>query len=437
MAGKPKTVSRVITALSVMAITLASLELASMGYLYIIDSEGNAKERIRVTLDALQKSDKTGTASQPSREPAWMREHILHPYLGFVRNYNKQRHIFNRFVIHEPVNEYGFFGKPPVPGKTADKFVIAILGGSVATELFLYGRGTLKRELKKYPEFATREIKFVSIALGGFKQPQQLIALTYFLTLGARYDLVINLDGFNEVALPYPDNFKFGVSPFFPRNWRVYAEKSIRPDTASLYGKISDNIETMEHWRKYFSRKPYRDSHFFLLVWQHYSKYKLNQRAILENQLRNRFKDDADLTAQQRGPGYPDDSPDNIFIDSVALWKTASFLTWQMCESMNIKYFHFLQPNQYVKGSRELTAWERKNAYAGPLYPYRKGAEHGYPLLIKAGQDLKQKKVPYFDLSGIFRNESRTVYRDACCHFNKLGNDLLAKHIAEAVAGNP
>ena len=35
----------------------------------------------------------------------------------------------------------------------------------------------------------------------GYKQPQQLLVLSYFLSIGQTFDLVVNIDGFNEVAL--------------------------------------------------------------------------------------------------------------------------------------------------------------------------------------------------------------------------------------------
>jgi hypothetical protein len=55
----------------------------------------------------------------------------------------------------------------------------------------------------------------------GWKQPQQPLALSYFLSLGAKYDVVMNLDGFNELALPFLNNLRAGVYPFFPRLWNL------------------------------------------------------------------------------------------------------------------------------------------------------------------------------------------------------------------------
>lgn len=43
----------------------------------------------------------------------------------------------------------------------------------------------------------------LNLGQGGWKQPQQLLALNYFLSLGQRFDVIVNLDGFNEIALGY------------------------------------------------------------------------------------------------------------------------------------------------------------------------------------------------------------------------------------------
>jgi hypothetical protein len=46
----------------------------------------------------------------------------------------------------------------------------------------------------------------VKATIGGYKQPQQLMALNWFMALGGEFDIVINLDGFNDVALPALEN---------------------------------------------------------------------------------------------------------------------------------------------------------------------------------------------------------------------------------------
>jgi hypothetical protein len=97
---------------------------------------------------------------------------------------------------------------------------------------------------------------------------------------------------------------------------------------------------------------------------------------------------------------------------------------------MGFHYLHFLQPNQYDKGSRQLTDEEMELAFEPGPFPYKEAVGLGYPLLKEEGRRLVQKGVHFTDLSKMFIDEKRTVYSDKCCHFNQLGYDLLADSIA-------
>ena len=75
--------------------------------------------------------------------------------------------------------------------------------------------GVLEQELSQLPRFSGKSFRFVRLAIDGNKQPQQLMTLNYLLTLGAEFDIVINLDGVNEASLPGMDNVPYG--PAEPR----------------------------------------------------------------------------------------------------------------------------------------------------------------------------------------------------------------------------
>ena len=95
------------------------------------------------------------------------------------------------------------------------------MGGSVACLFALNGTRRLEVELAKDTRFAHKELVFVNLALGGYKQPQQLMTLAYLLSLGAEFDLILNIDGFNEVALDEFENGAEKLFPAFPRGWRT------------------------------------------------------------------------------------------------------------------------------------------------------------------------------------------------------------------------
>ena len=105
----------------------------------------------------------------------------------------------------------------------------------------------------------------------------------------------------------------------------------------------------------------------------------------------------------------------------------------RLARTNGFKYFHFLQPNQYVADSKVLSREERTIAVAIGLYPYRTAVQNNYPAFIREGSRLRELEN-FTDLTPMFAFEARTVYADTCCHFNELGTDLISYQIAHVVA---
>jgi len=49
------------------------------------------------------------------------------------------------------------------------------------------------------------------------------------------------------------------------------------------------------------------------------------------------------------GPAYYYESESDLFEDLAAVWKRCSIQMHKFCAANGIRYFHFLQPNQYVR----------------------------------------------------------------------------------------
>ena len=52
---------------------------------------------------------------------------------------------------------------------------------------------------------------------------------------------------------------------------------------------------------------------------------------------------------------------------------------------------------------------------------------------IIRGKRLKKLGVGFYDLTLIFRDETKDIYDDHCCHFNKEGNEIFAREIAKII----
>ena len=136
----------------------------------------------------------------------------LHPYFGLTHRpglpFDVPEDLRPRAAGQPPptparTNNFGFVSTTdyPIRRTTGWQFFVGIFGGSVALWFCQVGADRLFDQLRKSPALAGREIVPVCLAHEGYKQPQQLLVLSYFLSLGQPFDLVIKLDGFNEVAL--------------------------------------------------------------------------------------------------------------------------------------------------------------------------------------------------------------------------------------------
>jgi hypothetical protein len=143
----------------------------------------------------------TGLQISPVTNPA--DERLLHPYLGY------------EIVggIQQLKDDWAWVQSHPDPENK--RYDILIVGGSVAQIFGQYGEERLKQVLKADPRFTERSVRLIKYGRGGYKQPQQALFVTYLLSLGFSFDCVLNLDGFNELALG-TDNAALGTNPVFP-----------------------------------------------------------------------------------------------------------------------------------------------------------------------------------------------------------------------------
>jgi hypothetical protein len=91
-------------------------------------------------------------------------------------------------------NNFGFFDEHDYPyqRRSTEEYIIGIFGGSVALWFALQGSEVLEERLGPAPEFIGRKPTVLNLGHGGYKQPQQLMALAYLLSLGQQFDFVLN-----------------------------------------------------------------------------------------------------------------------------------------------------------------------------------------------------------------------------------------------------
>ncbi len=337
----------------------------------------------------------------PAVAPGEEAEQRLHPYFGFVRVETPTR----------DVNNHGFAAAPrdyPFVKEHENQVLID-------------------------PDFQDKEIILLSFAQGGFKQPQQLLALSYYLTTGQDLDMVINLDGFNEVALS-SRNHTFGMDISMPSSDHIMPLVNLI-DQSTLTSEGIEALASITRSKAQLERISARAANARLastwFLWQQILRIQsasLGRKQVAFQELA------AGDTGHSKMAIYPprEDLPGADLYEQIATeWADASILMHTLLQSRGIPYYHFLQPNQYV--SQKPFSLEEQGTALTEDHPYRAGAELGYPALLAQEQRLVQNGVDFHSALAIFDDEPSTLYSDDCCHFNALGNEILADFIADTI----
>jgi hypothetical protein len=362
---------------------------------------------------------------QPSIHPT----EAIHPYLGWVLNpdLHPRQAAGDRIF---PVNRLGYVDDgPTVCQRSADRFLVGIIGGSVAQQLSLLSDRELRNRLEAAPGISPRKIEFVRLAFSGYKQPQQLMGLSYLLSLGGELDVLINIDGYNEAALVMTENWSSGVSLAYPRAWHHRLQDVVDPrvNTASF-----DLLRLRVRRRRAVEladRVPFRYSPTCNLAWLAYDRWVDQSTAALGDQLRSHRKLEGHGFAKD-GPKETFESKSEAMVAACGIWERASRQMHRLCSANGIRYVHVLQPNQYLEGSKPLSDFEQEKCFS-PEESFAQAVRQIYPQMQTAGEVMRREGISFHDGTQLFASVGETLYSDYFCHYNQKGNDLLA----EAVAG--
>ena len=348
---------------------------------------------------------------------------FIHPYLGY---------------LHRPMkllerSKHGSWDHDfPIKTKDSNRLNIGIFGGSFAQGILSSSTRAFTNKLYSYKLFTGKKIHVYPMATGGYKQPQQLFLLIYLLTFGAHFDIIINLDGFNEIVLPPAENIPKKVFPFYPRNWYALSQ-GLEMESLALLGQIVHLEEKRQEIGQIIFTTPLRYSITANVLWYFYDDNLSKKKTAYEmTHQKLQISDKEKLPYHVTGPTFHYNDESEMYRDLASFWSRCSIQMHQICKGNGIAYYHFLQPNQYVPDSKPMQEDEKKLAY-NPQHPYKSSVELGYPYLIKEGKKLTRNGIQFFDLTMLFRNESEPLYKDSCCHLNKRGYSMISAVIGDFV----
>lgn len=400
-------------------ITLSFLSLVLSGVLIevslrIFDTSDTAEE-MEAFVNSGQANEEASFADITKRHLTSYkrRPKAAHPYFGYVYN-----HAFS-----EKFNQDGFLDSTDF-SKIDDNedlfFNVAILGGSVASNFALHEVEKIKNgqpnilsliESKSPTFFRGKKPRLINLAVDGHKQPQQYFISAYYLE---KIQMAITIDGFNEVGFAPPVDFPVefpGLSPVLFSNG---------PERNEKIAQISRLIEKQLAVTRYVKETFLKDIFLARKIWQLYI-FTTNKKLLKLSQGKNQ---------QQLASGYKLLSLRQRLEKQASVWKKYALLQAQLYRAQNIAHFHFLQPNQHIKGTKILSTEEEKILESGAMFS---SVNEGYHLLSLAQQQVLSQGYSVFTLTDIFKNTTETVYSDSCCHLNSLGNDLMRTRIVETI----
>jgi len=406
---------------------LALIESLAFVALWLNDGAAPTGPRRAARITAVLEATGAAVSSGPPLE-------VVHPYLGFVYNPEADTPALRGFH-HAPISRFGFFGPvAPSRGRRPDRLVVGLFGGSFASWTYLDARHVLEERLERDTRLAGRDVVVLGAALGGYKQPQQMLALAYLGALGVQLDVVVNLDGFNEVVLPTLENLPKGVALSYPRNWYLRAAEVQPGPVLRLVARI-DAFETRRASAARAALAPVlRSSSTAHVLWRVVDRALTRRIGRAESDLMRAKGDDRSFA--RTGPPTDLGSRTDALREVALIWRDASLQMDRLARGGGGRYLHFLQPNQYLEGSKPLGPSERAAA-VDDRSPYPDLVRAGYPLLQAAGMDLAAAGVEFHDLTGLFAGVEEPLYRDTCCHVTAAGSERVAAAVADAILAGP
>lgn len=338
---------------------------------------------------------------------------VLHPYFAW-------EHVGG---LAQEEEESALPDDPASSGELA----ILIVGGSVAEMFGVLGSEHLGRALEADPRFAGSSIRFLRHGRGGYKQPQQLNKVAWLFGQGFRPAIVINVDGFNEVALGN-DNAERGTSPLYPSipHWGSLTLGGV-VDREAL-DRAAEGRAAQERMRRIAKNALRLRVERSALLASLASRWLHALRRDVEEAYESYAASLGRLGSERvlKGPPF-EPRPWDVLRRSVRMWKESSASLRAMCEARGIVYLHVLQPTLHDAGSKPLTEEERRIGVA--VQTWIEGVELGYPALRAAGLELAASGEHFVDATRVFGDVETSLYIDAC-HFGEEGNRLLAERIA-------
>lgn len=396
----------------------------------------------------------TGTwyyGTQPVRGGAMpdafeIKQAVFHPYFAFLNRTGRSGDYGADLLDIWTTNNHGFQvaraaltdGCCDLPySPRPDEVVVAVFGGSVGSGFGIMGGllPELEKSVQAHSAFAGRRVRVLNFAMSGYRQPQQAIVLAHYLTLGQKIDLVINIDGFNELAVT-DYNLRNGADALFPA---VQIWGAMGRELESQRLNVADSGTLLAAWHRRSARDAdirqadcsaascwlwYRLSRS-LHIWR---AAKLATAIQTVDEATTMFPVRLPAPASRSTPIGP--TAAETLTAAVDGWFNGSIALAALARGAGARYLHILQPNQWFPPEQGYVPLD-------PNHPYEWAADlvrKGYPMMRTRLPALRAAGVRVFDASPLLvGHENRLVFIDDCCHYTKEGYAILFRALADQI----
>jgi hypothetical protein len=337
------------------------------------------------------------------------------------------------------MNNHGFLSKYDYPyaDPTGRAFVIGMFGSSIAIQLALGMEDEFNELLTRDPRLAGRRVVLLHFANGGTKQPQNATALAYFLSMGQKFDYIVNFDGFPELFIGWYNANAHATDERMPFARFIFGVQNVMLEThgalvgddriAHARGRL-DQIERQRATRQFALRA----------LWLAVERQQLTDRLEELEKVLSGVKAKENTTAQEAvtlampllSRTTKDETASRELV--VATWFNGSIAMAGMARGFGIPYLHVLQPNQYF--TKAHFTEEQRAKFLNLTYPPVKELVPAYyRRYLERGREFPAHGVDFLDATGIFDDRDGSVFLDHCCHLSQAGNRILAPALARRI----
>jgi len=286
--------------------------------------------------------------------------------------------------------------------------------------------------------FKGKTVRLVNLSLAGYKQPQQQIVLSYYLSIGQKFDLVIDLSGVNEL-LHSAVNAAKGIPFSFPNNdiWgnmgKLAEGKGGAANPSQILAlwhqtKVSEALEEKSGCN-FAACYLYK----ILSIRYHHWRYtKLNSAGtIKQEEVEWSYFVPTGQVGKASSEWWKETQNKVILKLAADFWEIASITTGRMIRDAGGKYILVLQPAPYAPQAKRFPMHSKTytSDYAWLVSPI----QNGYPFLLDRVGSIKKSGITIVDATRAFDQWERTPYKDDCCHLTEDGYRKLTRVITNAL----